>query len=169
MSEIETSESAMGTSLKSAAEVLTDLKLAKSDWQIFEAIQKLGDDRQQAAPPILERLKIIFQSDELAVQLGPALKEVKTRATRLLAAPPRPHPAPPQRTTQPESTSNTTGQKTAQLGSSGYRGQTEQMGQTAIPVSQIAGGQSVKILDSGTMEDMTEKGWSRYSCGFARN
>ena len=51
----------MGTSLKSAAEVLTELELAESDLQIFQAIQKLGDDRQQAAPPILDRLKIIFQ------------------------------------------------------------------------------------------------------------
>ncbi|MGH9844061.1 MAG: phage resistance protein [Blastocatellia bacterium] len=92
--EIATTESAMATSLKSAAQVTAFLAQSESDWPVFEALQPLSDHRQAAVPAILESLKTGFQSDELAVPLGPVLGDAKGRAARLLAEQPKTPPAP---------------------------------------------------------------------------
>jgi hypothetical protein len=132
--EIATTESAMGTSLKSAPEVIQHLTRAEEDWSIFEGTQRLKDERRQAASIILDRLKTIFQSDEYVTTFSLALKEVKDKAVRLVTeqpAPPKPAPMPAG--TNPHS---------------------------VAPVVTLSpptpGGELAKILDRGTLEDPTE-------------
>ena len=132
--EIVTTEAAMGTSLKSAPEVLAALEQADGDWQIFEALRAINDHRQQAVQSILESLKTAFHSDELAVRLNSTIKDVKGRATRLLIEQPKPQPTPPGPSVTPVTPQPTT--------------------PISIPVAPQESG---KILAAETVTDLTEK------------
>lgn len=98
--DITSSEAAMGTSLKKAADLVGTLSQVK--WQLLEAINRLQDHRAAAAKLIWDYLKESFQNDEYAVPLGPVLIQVENRATSLLTevplappiAPPQPSPTP---------------------------------------------------------------------------
>ena len=90
--EIATSEAAMGECRTKAAEL--DGNLETAGWDIFEAIGKLTDDRQQAAQEILAELREALSSDEHVVGLAPALTSAQARAVRLLTKPVEP-PKPP--------------------------------------------------------------------------
>ncbi|MCI0393078.1 MAG: phage resistance protein [Acidobacteria bacterium] len=125
--EIITTEAAMGTSLKSAPEVLATLEQADGDWQIFEALRAIDDQRRAAAHLILDSLKTAFQSDELAVKLNPAMKDAKGRAARLLIEPLKP---------QPTTATPTTAQPAA---------------------PQVVTGEAGKVLARGTADDLNEK------------
>jgi predicted nucleic acid-binding protein len=83
--EIATSEAAMGECRTRAAEL--DGNLETAGWDIFEAIGKLNDDRQQAAQEILAELREALSSDEHVVGLAPALTSAQARAVRLLTKP----------------------------------------------------------------------------------
>jgi hypothetical protein len=80
--EIATSESAMGTCLNQAAALSTILE--GTNWEIFEAIGKLSDERQSAAAEIRGTVEQALQNDEHVVQLGPALQTAQSKAVRLL-------------------------------------------------------------------------------------
>ena len=90
--EIATSEAAMGECRTRAAEL--DGNLETAGWDIFEAIGKLADDRQQTAQEILAELREALSSDEHVVGLAPALTSAQARAVRLLTKPVEP-PNPP--------------------------------------------------------------------------
>jgi len=90
--EIATSEAAMGECRAKAAELEGNLEAA--GWDIFDAIGKLTDDRQQAAQEILVELREALSSDEHVVGLAPALTSAQARAVRLLTKPVEP-PKPP--------------------------------------------------------------------------
>jgi hypothetical protein len=79
---IATSEAAMGECFGKAAELEGNLDTA--GWDIFEAIDKLTDDRQAAAQEILTELRQALSSDEHVVALAPALTGAQARAVRLL-------------------------------------------------------------------------------------
>ena len=83
--EIVTSEAAMGECRTRAAEL--DGNLETAGWDIFDAIGKLTDDRQQAAQEILAELREALSSDEHVVGLAPALTSAQARAVRLLTKP----------------------------------------------------------------------------------
>lgn len=83
-------EEAMNTSLGKAVQVVQELENFK--WALVEAIEHLGDHRQEAARAILNSLKESFQKDEYAISLGPALREIESKAARLLADVPRSQP-----------------------------------------------------------------------------
>lgn len=104
VAEVFSSEAAMGTSLKKAAEV--SAALSQINWVLFEAVGKLDDSRAEAARAVVRDLREAFQKDEYAVAFRPTIVEVEGRAVRLLAdvpkppAPgpaPRPEPEPPKR------------------------------------------------------------------------
>ncbi len=80
--EIVTSESAMGECLSRATDLGATLE--GTNWEIFEAIGKLIDERQNAAAEIRRIVDQALRSDEHVVQLGPALKEAEAKAVRLL-------------------------------------------------------------------------------------
>lgn len=89
--EIATSEAAMGECRSKAAELEGNLETA--GWDIFEAIGKLTDDRQQAAKEILAEVRQALSSDEHALALAPALTGAQAQAVRLLTKsmePPKP-------------------------------------------------------------------------------
>ena len=83
--EIATSEAAMGECRTRAGEL--DGNLETAGWEIFDAIGKLTDDRQQAAQEILTELRNALSSDEHVVGLAPALTIAQARAVRLLTKP----------------------------------------------------------------------------------
>ena len=103
--EIDTSEAAMGECFERAAELSGTLE--GTNWEIFETIGKLTDDRKAAAASICDSVKEGLSKDEHVIQLGPALKAAQSKALRLLTdvtpppRPPRPGPTTPPRTPPP--------------------------------------------------------------------
>ncbi len=91
---METSETAMGRSLKSAGSILTCLGNTK--WELFQAVSQLGDQRRTQADLLLEDVRTAVSSDELALPGGLAskLSDAETRAIKLLT-PPKPIPPRP--------------------------------------------------------------------------
>ena len=59
-----------------------------TNWEIFEAIGKLTDQRQAAAAILMQSVRAAMQCDEHVISLGPALKEAQAAAVRLLTQPP---------------------------------------------------------------------------------
>lgn len=80
--EIVTSGSAMGGCIGKAAALAGHLDGA--NWEIFDAIAKLTDERKTKADEIRREVREALSSDEHAVSLAPALKEAQSRAVRLL-------------------------------------------------------------------------------------
>lgn len=84
--EIATTDSAMGECLIKAAELNGTLE--GTNWEVFNAVSKLTDDRRAAADAIRNSVVAALQSDEHVVQLGPALKTSQSKALRLLTQAP---------------------------------------------------------------------------------
>jgi hypothetical protein len=80
--EVATSESAMGECVGKAAELEGNLETA--GWEIFEAVERLTDERQGKARQILVEVREALQNDEHALQLAPALKGAQAKAVQLL-------------------------------------------------------------------------------------
>ena len=91
--EISTTEAAMGECRSKAAELNGIIEGA--NWEVFEAVGNLSDERKTAADAIRESVVEAMQNDEHVVQLGPALKIAQSKALRLLTEmPPKPGPPP---------------------------------------------------------------------------
>lgn len=80
--EVATSETAMGTSMKSAAEMSATLEAF--NWEILDAVSRLTDERQDGAAEVRQIVCEALAADEHAVALAPALKEAQSKAVRLL-------------------------------------------------------------------------------------
>jgi hypothetical protein len=63
------------------------LTLETADWEIFDGIRSLDDERKQAAANIWQELATAFASDEHAIALAPKLSELRARAVKLLTSP----------------------------------------------------------------------------------
>jgi hypothetical protein len=79
---VATSEHAMGECVSKAAELEGNLDTA--GWDIFDAVGKLTDDRQEKAQQIVSAVQSALVSDEHATQLAPALRGEQARAVQLL-------------------------------------------------------------------------------------
>ena len=100
--EIATSESAMGECFGKAAALSGTIQTA--NWEIFEAIGKLTDERKQAADEIRASVEQALAADEHAIELAPALSAAQSKAVLLLTKPtivptptpesPKPEPTP---------------------------------------------------------------------------
>jgi hypothetical protein len=92
---VATSESAMGSSLQKAADVLQ--RIDQTRWEILEAAFGLQDDRRAAAGALRAQLTEALGADEYAVALGARLLRVEAEAVRLLTVvpPPRRPPSEP--------------------------------------------------------------------------
>ena len=65
-----------------------------ADWEIFEGIRNLHDERKAAADGIWQDLETAFASDEHAIALLPKMNELRGLAVKLLTRPiPAPKPA----------------------------------------------------------------------------
>jgi hypothetical protein len=119
----------LGVALSSSSKL--DQALEAADWEIFDGIRSLTDDRKEAAAQIWVDLEDAFNSDEYAVALLPKLSELRQKAVRLLTTvvsppPPLPRPpqpqAPPQPPPQPEPPVRTAAKLKALYGSSQIHG-----------------------------------------------
>ena len=89
---VATTEAAMGECLSKASQLLATIE--STNWEIFDAIAKLADERQAVAQSIRSSIAQALQSDEHVTPLGPTLKEAQLKAVRLLTqTPPPPVPA----------------------------------------------------------------------------
>jgi len=79
---VATSESAMGECVGKAAELEGNLETA--GWEIFEAVAKLSDDRQEKAQQVFGEVREALRNDEHALQLAPALRGAQAKAVQLL-------------------------------------------------------------------------------------
>jgi hypothetical protein len=92
--EIATSESAMGECLNKAGTLAGTLE--GTNWEIFEAIAGLTDDRKTAANDIRSAVEQVLRCDEHVKPLAGTLRDAQSKAVRLLTvAPPPPPPDPP--------------------------------------------------------------------------
>ena len=80
--DVPTTLQAMGECAAGAA--VLDQTLAQASWDIFEAVGKLNDDRQQAGTLILDSVKQALNSDEHVIALGPCLVDERGKGVRLL-------------------------------------------------------------------------------------
>ena len=97
---VATTEAAMGECLSKASQLLATIE--STNWEIFDAIAKLADDRQAVAQSIRSSIAHALQSDEHVTSLGPTLKEAQLKAVRLLTqTPPPPVQVPVQAVTPP--------------------------------------------------------------------
>ena len=80
---IQTSETAMGKSLKSAAELVHSIEA--TGWGVFDDIAELSAEHQAAASGIRDTLSDALQADEHATALVSTLKDCQAKAVRLLA------------------------------------------------------------------------------------
>ena len=94
---IATSESAMGECLAKAASLAATID--GTNWEIFEAIGRLTDNRAATASKILGVVEQVLRCDEHVQPLAATLKDAQSKAVRLLAPPPT---TPPPTTPSPE-------------------------------------------------------------------
>jgi len=71
-----------------------DQALEGAEWDIFDGIRTLNDDRKEAADRVWKDLEEAFNSDEYAVALQPKLTELRQKGVKLLATA-APQPATP--------------------------------------------------------------------------
>jgi hypothetical protein len=90
---LESKPAALGIALANAAKLNQVLEV--TDWEIFDGIKGLGDERKEAATAIWENLADALSSDEHAVALVPKLAELRQSAVKLLTKVVVPPPAPP--------------------------------------------------------------------------
>jgi hypothetical protein len=81
----DTSDPAMGRSVSQSSAVVG--ALTSTAWNLFEAVERLGDDRHVAGQAIRARVADALEADELAAPLAVALKGAQEDAVRLLAPP----------------------------------------------------------------------------------
>jgi hypothetical protein len=90
---LESKPAALGIALANATKLNQVLEV--TDWEIFDGIKGLGDERKEAATAIWENLADALSSDEHAVALVPKLAELRQSAVKLLTKVVVPPPAPP--------------------------------------------------------------------------
>ncbi|MGH7860519.1 MAG: hypothetical protein ACREQY_24575, partial [Candidatus Binatia bacterium] len=81
---VATSEAAMGTSLRKAQELYGVLE--GTNWEVFDALRKLNDERREPAQGILKRVADALAADEYAIALAPALRDAQSKGLRLLTS-----------------------------------------------------------------------------------
>lgn len=75
----------LASSMASAAKLNQALETA--DWEIFEGVRHLNDERSAAAAGIWQELETAFVSDEHAIALLPKMTELRCLAVKLLTRP----------------------------------------------------------------------------------
>lgn len=82
---LQTKPAALGVALSSASKL--DQAMEMADWEIFDGIAGLSDERKEAADAVWSDLRDAFNSDEHAVALVPKLSDLRQRAVKLLTKP----------------------------------------------------------------------------------
>ena len=92
--EVATSETAMGKSLKTAAELA--VSIGATNWHVFADIAELAKGYHAEANEIRTEVKKALGADEHAVPLAPVLQDCQTDATELLARAAKANVSPPE-------------------------------------------------------------------------
>ena len=146
---VATTEAAMGECVTQAAALAATLE--GTNWDIFDAIGKLADGRQQSAAEIREAVAQALRSDEHVVQLGPALKAAQAKAVRLLtesAKPPVSPPQPPETKPTPKQGKRVVGQGSKEnLGMAATKELLSSLGQ------ELRDGQDIRVNISWIIEE----------------
>jgi hypothetical protein len=79
---LEAKPAVLGVALSSSLKL--DQALEMADWEIFDGIAGLTDDRKDAADEVWSDLRDAFNSDEYAIALVPKLSDLRQRAVKLL-------------------------------------------------------------------------------------
>lgn len=90
--EVATSEAAMGECLARAGNLQGVID--STNWEVFDAIKQLSDDRKSQAAEIHSSIAETLRCDEHVMMLGATLKEAQSKAFRLLTT--RVDPKPPE-------------------------------------------------------------------------
>jgi hypothetical protein len=72
----------MGTSLRKA-EALSGV-LDGTNWEVFDALRKLNDERREPAQGTLARVAEALSADEYAIALAPILQDAQSKGLKLL-------------------------------------------------------------------------------------
>ncbi len=100
LAEVATSESAMGECLNNAGTLAGTLD--GTNWEIFEAIEKLADERTTAAAAVRTSLGEVLRCDEHVKSLAVVLREAQSKAVKLLTTEKPKTPVVPEPRIQPK-------------------------------------------------------------------
>ena len=83
---IATSEAAMAASISEAGRLFETLQAG--NWDLFEALARVADERHTAAEAIRRRVADALAADEYVVRFTPELRAAQSEAVKLLSQPP---------------------------------------------------------------------------------
>lgn len=92
--EISSTPEAMGAGFRKATDLNAVLDNVR--WELLESVRDLTDSRELAGKAIWQSVIEAFEKDELAVALGPALREAELKAVKLLVDAPKTAPPTPE-------------------------------------------------------------------------
>jgi hypothetical protein len=90
---IATSESAVAASIAEAGRLAESLQ--SGNWDLFDALQRVTDERRIAAEAIRQRVTDALAADEYVVRFAPELRAAQSEAVKLLSQPTVAPPPPP--------------------------------------------------------------------------
>jgi len=149
-----TSGTAMGRSLKSAASILDCLRNTK--WDLFQAVSQLGDQRKTQADLLLQDVRSVVCTDELALAGGLAskLSDAETRAIKLLT-PPKP-PTTPSPDEPPPPPPPKKGWKQVGTGSRSRLGHNESVAEAKSLIQKLEQNPNLRLTIHWTLEEESE-------------
>ncbi len=88
---VDTSEAAMGASLKKAPAVVQTL--SNTNWPLLSGLRARAESGSEAARQVLQDIAVVLAADEYAVGMSARLTELESRATAIIVGAPSPPPA----------------------------------------------------------------------------
>jgi hypothetical protein len=153
--EIATSESAMGGCVGGSGTLVGVLD--GTNWEIFDAIVKLDDDRKKAAAEIIASVTETLRCDEHAKPLGPSLKAAQSKAVRLLTTvstpPPQPQPGPSPTTPSMPTITPAPSRTLIDRGSESFGDIAAAKDRLAELAEQISGGRTIRVTIDWQIEE----------------
>jgi hypothetical protein len=148
---LETSGTAMGRSLKSAAAILDCLRTTK--WDLFHGVSQLSDERKTQADLLLQDVRSALSMDELALAGGLAAKlsDAESRAIRLLTPSKPAEPTPPAEPPQPPPPKP--GWRQVGSGSRARLGHQESLTEVKTLIDQIEENPRLRLTINWTLEE----------------
>ncbi|MBX6311842.1 MAG: phage resistance protein, partial [Isosphaeraceae bacterium] len=152
---IATSEAAMGECVSNSGP-LTGV-LDATNWELFESVAQLGDERRTAAEAILASVAETLRCDEHARVLGPALKELQSKALRLITAnQPRPEPTPEPPVIQPKPPAAQPGRRLIDQGTEDFAAVADAKAKLEQLAQQATNGRQVRLTIAWRIEEETQ-------------
>jgi hypothetical protein len=154
--EVATSESAMGECATACGTLVGVLD--GTNWEIFEAISGLADERAKAADLIRVSVREALMCDEHVRPLGASLKEAQSKAVRLLTTVKSPPAAPatPKRPSE-ELPPSPSGPRVVDQGTDSFEEVASAQAKLDGLARRLAGGQTLRVMISWRIEEESTK------------